>query len=169
MAVTAVLVLRDPSDEPKSGTTSSPLPKRGVLFELRRLGVVGVRPPGWRVKRSSRAVRLASPDRAGLVGVSVAPSSVGAGPLIASSLATVRRSYRRAKLTKINRARVGGIPGRTSGGTAVNSRGVPLDLVIATAEGRRRTYLLQVFVARGAGGRRLAEAQTIVNSLELSG
>ena len=86
-----------------------------------------------------------------------------------STVAAVRRSYRRVRLTPVRAARVGGLVGRTSGGSAINSRGVRLDLVVATAKGKRRTYLLQVFVARGSGGRRLAEAQTIVNSLELTG
>jgi len=104
-----------------------------------------------------------------LVAVSATPFAVGDRTLVGSALAAVRRSYRSVRLTPAKRTLVGGIAGRISAGTAVNSRGIRVDLVIAAAKGKRRTYLLQVFVARQAAGRRLAEAQTILNSLELSG
>ena len=168
MAVTAVFVLRDRPEDGGTETTGS-LPGRGVIFQARRLGITGVRPPTWRVKRSRRAIRLTSPDRAGLVAISATPFSVGTRALMSSTLAAVRRSYRGVRLTRVQRTRLGGIPGSTSGGTATNSRRIRLDLVVAAAKGKRRSYLLQVFVARQASGRRLAEAQTILNSLELSG
>lgn len=165
MAGTAALVLPDGSEEPEA--TSSP--PQGVIFRAPRLGIVGVRPARWRLERSPRAVRVRSPDRAGLVAVSATPSPVSASALMASTLAAVRRSYRGARLSARRRTRVGGLAGTAVGGRAANSRGVRLDLLLATAGGRRRTYLLQVFVARAAAGRRLAEAQDVVNSLELSG
>ncbi|MGI8945616.1 MAG: hypothetical protein ACR2GL_05180 [Thermoleophilaceae bacterium] len=169
MAVTAVLVLRDSSDQSATPTTESPPRQQGVRFGAARLGIVGFRPRSWRVTRSPRAIRVRSPDRAGLVGVSVAPSSVGPRALIGSSLAAVRRSYRRVRLAPVRRARIGGVAARTTGGTATNSSGVRLDLVLVSAKGSRRTYLIQAFVARSAAGTRLAEAQQIVNSLDLTG
>lgn len=114
-------------------------------------------------------MRLTSPGRSGLVAVSAAPRSVSAGALMTSTLSALRRSYRKASLTKRRRARLGARAGIAVSGSATNSRGVRLDLLVSTAKGGRRTYLLQVFVARSAAGLRLRQAQALVNSLELSG
>ena len=101
--------------------------------------------------------------------VSAAPPSVTARALMTSTIAALRRSYREERLTRRRRADLGGNAGIAVSGSATNSRGVPLDLLLSTAKGRRRTYLLQVFVARAAARARLGEAQALTNSLELSG
>lgn len=170
MGATAAL-LRSRSDDGDGGSSTSTLEApAGQAFRAKRLGVAGVRPPGWRLRRLRRAVRLTSPDRAGLVAVSATPFPVSARALLASTSAAVRRSYRGVRFARRRAVKLGGIGGTMADATATNSRGVRLDLLVATAKGRRRTYLLQVFVARDAlGGPRLAEAQAIVDSLELSG
>jgi hypothetical protein len=92
---------------------------------------------------------------------------VGVSTLMSSTLAAVGRSYRDQRLSRRRRAELGGYAGIAVSGSATNSRGVRLDLLISTAKGRRRTYLLQAFVARTAR-LRLVEAQGLVESLEFS-
>lgn len=170
MAGTAVLVVNDGSEDGRPET--SPPGQRspaGTFFRARAIGVAGIRPPGWRLRSSRRGARLRSPDRAAVVAVSGAPPSVSARALMTSTLAALGRSYRGERLTRRRRADVGGRPGTAVSGSALNSRGVRLELLVATANGRRRTYLLQVFVARVAVRVRLGQAQRLVNSLELSG
>lgn len=175
MAGTAVLVVGGRSEE--GGAQSSPpaagpaaaRERTGTSFRARALRVEGIRPPGWRLVSSRRAVRLISPGRAAIAAVSAAPPSVSASGLMTSTLTALGRSYRRARLSRRRSARLGGRAGIAVSGSATNSRGVRLDLLVATAKGRRRTYLLQVFVARTAGGLRLRQAQVLVDSLELSG
>lgn len=170
MAGTAVLVLGGRSEKGETQTTPpAPGAAAGTFFRARALAVEGIRPPGWRLARSRRAVRLTSPERAGIVAVSAAPRSVGARALMTSTLAALERSYRKVRLSRRRRAQLGGRAGIAVSGSATNSRGVRLDLLVSTAKGRRRTYLLQVFVARAAAGLRLRQAQALVNSLELSG
>ena len=163
------LVLGGRSEDGRSEKSPEAAPSpAGTFFRARAVGVAGIRPPRWRLKRSPRAVRLTSPDRAGLVAISTAPPSVSARALMTSTLAAVGRSYRKAKLSRRRRADLGGRAGSAVSGSATNSRGVRLDLLVSTAKGLRRTYLLQVFVARVAGVR-LREAQALVDSLEISG
>ena len=169
MGGTALVLLGGRSDDGRSETRPEAAPSpAGTFFRARALGVAGIRPPKWRLKRSPRAVRLTSIDRAGLVAISTVPPSVSARALMTSTLAAVGRSYRKATLSRRRRADLGGRPGRAVSGSATNSRGVRLDLLVSTAKGLRRTYLLQVFVARAAG-LRLREAQALVDSLEISG
>jgi len=168
MAGTAVLLLGRGSDDERTGT-SPPAPQpTGTVFRSAQLGVAGIRPPGWRLRGSRRALRLTSPERAAIVAISATPRSVGASALISSTLAAVGRSYRNQRLSRRRRAELGGYAGIAVSGSATNSRGVRLDLLISTAKGRRRTYLLQVFVARAAR-LRVVEAQGLVESLEFSG
>ena len=170
MAGTAVLVLGEGSEDGGARTSPSVSPSpTGTFFRAGALGVAGIRPRGWRLSSSRRAVRLRSLDRAGIVAISAAPASVGTRALMTSTLAAVSRSYGKRRLSARRRAAVGGRPGTAVSGSATNSRGVRLDLLLSTAKGRRRTYLVQVFVARAAGGLRLGQAQALVNSLELSG
>lgn len=177
MGVTAALVAGGRSEDQqarRSAPADAPTRKglrapEGTFFRAKALEVEGIRPPGWRLVSTRRTVRLTSPGRSGLVAVSAAPRSVTAGALMTSTLAALRRSYRKVRLTKRRPAQLGGRPGIAVSGSATNSRGVRLDLLVSTAKSRRRTYLLQVFVARSAAGLRLAQAQALVNSLELSG
>ena len=168
MAGTAVLLLDRRSDDERTGARSPDVQPTGTVFRSRALGAAGIRPPGWRLKRSGRALRLTSPERAAIVAISGAPLSVGARALMSSTLAAVGRSYGNRRLSRRRRAELGGHAGIAVSGSATNSRGVRLDLLISTAKGRRRTYLLQVFVARTAR-LRLVEAQGLVESLEFSG
>lgn len=174
MAGTAALVLGGRSDDdmprPDSGQSPPALQTPpGAFFRERALGVAGIRPAEWRLRSSRRAVRFTSPDRAGVVAISAAPSSVGPRALMTSTLAALRRSYRKTRLTRRRSADLGGRRGIAVSGSATNSGGVRLDLLVSTAKGRKRTYLLQVFVSRSAAGRRLGQAQALVNSLELTG
>ncbi len=167
MAGTAVLLLGGRAEDGRAPTTRPP--PAGTFFRARALGVAGIRPPGWQLDGGRRAVRLRSPDRTGIVAVSAIPSSVSARALMTSTLAALGRSYHRARLSGRRRANLGGQAGIAVSGSATNSRGVRLDLLVSTAKGRRRTYLLQVFVSRSAAGLRLGQAQALVDSLELSG
>lgn len=168
MAGTAVLLLGRRSDDEQTERRPAAVQPTGTVFRSRALGVAGIRPPGWRLRSSRRALRLTSPERAAIVAISAVPPSVSASALMSSTVAAVGRSYRNRRLSRRRRAELGGYAGFAVSGSATNSRGVRLDLLISTANGRRRTYLLQVFVARTAR-LRLVEAQGLVESLELSG
>jgi len=171
MAVTAVLVLgrdgeRRASDEDRAARRGPP---SVVLFRSPRLGVVGARPRSWHLGRLRSAIRLRSPDRSSLVAIAAAPPRITPRRLLSSTLQALDRSYSRVRISRSRSALVGNLRGRALRAFGVNSRGVRLDVLVATAKGRRRTYLLQVFTSRGAPRRRVAQGQTIVTSLELRG
>jgi hypothetical protein len=168
MAGTAVLLLGRRSDDERTERRPPAVQPTGTVFGSRALGVAGIRPRGWRLRSSRRALRLTSPERAAIVAISAAPPSAGASALMSSTLAAVGRSYRNQRISRRRRAELGRYAGIAVSGSATNSRGVRLDLLISTAKGRRRTYLLQVFVARAAR-LRVVEAQGLVESLEFSG
>ncbi len=172
MAATAVVVLGRDGEQGASDEDRA-APPRGrpsvVLFRSPRLGVIGARPRSWPLGRLRSAVRLRSPDRSSLVAVATAPPRITPRRLLSSTLQALDRSYSRVRVSKSRTALVGNLRGRALRAFAVNSRGVRLDVLVATAKGRRRTYLLQVFTSRGAPKRRIAQGQAIVSSLELRG
>jgi hypothetical protein len=168
MAVTAAVVLSGGSEgdeEGRRGAAEAP----GTPFRARALRIRGIRPEGWRLRRTRRAVRLTAPGRSALVAVSATPFPVGGPALLRSTLDAIRRSYRRVRMFRRGSGRLGGLPARTANAAATNARRARVDLIVAAARGRRRSYLLQVIVARGAPADLVIEAQSIVNSLRLSG
>jgi hypothetical protein len=131
----------------------------------RELGIAYRVPEGWREVERTGAVSLRSRDRSAEI-VVAAPAPAGeSGRVLDEALAAVRSGYERVRLEQGLAQRVGGL--RVDGAVASvrAPNGTPLRILIAVANGEKRTYLVEVFTTASASAERVREAQVALNSL----
>jgi hypothetical protein len=142
-------------------------PEAAGVFNDPRVGVVVSRPEGWTARRRRRAVRLRSRDRSVVVSISSPGRASQVEGVLDSALAALEEEYDDVEAGRPTEARIAGRPALSAVVSATSSRGTALRVVVAAVRGRRRAYLVEVFTARNVSETRLAEAQTVLNSLRL--
>jgi hypothetical protein len=137
----------------------------------RRLGVALRVPRGWERGRKAGAATYESRDGTVLVAVSAPGPARDAGRIHRTALDAARSEYRAVEvLARSDNRRVGGRPATVTALGARNPRtGAPLRLLVATAEGRRRAYLTEVFAGGREPGEAVLEAQALLDNLALEG
>lgn len=171
MLVAALLLGGGDSDGGGATATSPPPrprpPAAAGTFNDSRVGVAVTRPEGWTARRRRGAVRLRSRDRTVLVSISSPARASQLEGVLDSAVGALRGQYADVEVGETGETRLAGRPARSAVVSATSSRGTALRVVVAAVRGRRRAYLVQVFAARNASEGRLAEAQTVINSLRL--
>lgn len=89
--------------------------------------------------------------------------------ILRASVRTLRSRYRAVRVRARQRRRLGRLPAEVRVLSARSARGTALRILVATARGRRGTYLLHVFSAEQAPAARLVEGQRVLRSLRLPG
>lgn len=170
MAVLAIALVASGGGEEERpavpATAASPVPRVAGSFSDPRVGVALSRPEGWTAARRRGAVRLRSRDRSVLVAVASA-GQADAGGVLNAALRELRGEYEGVRVGDTGTTRIAGRPARSAVVSATSARGTALRVVVAAVEGRRQVYLVEVFAAQNASEARLAEAQTVINSLRL--
>ncbi len=144
-----------------------PAPEAEGVFNDPRVGVVARRPKGWDAERRRNAVRLVSEDESVVVAVSSPGRARDYEGVLESALAALESQYAQVEVGEGDGRTIAGRPTVSAVVSATNSRGTDLRVLVAAVRGRREAFLVQVFAAAGASERRLAEAQTIIGSLDL--
>ena len=144
-----------------------PAPQAEGVFNDPRVGVIATRPEGWDAERRRNAVRLVSEDESVVVAVSSPGRARDYEDVLESAVAALESQYAKVEVGEGDGRTIAGRPTASAVVSATNSRGTDLRVLVAAVRGRREAYLVQVFAAAGAGERRLAEAQTIIRSLQL--
>lgn len=114
--------------------------------EPRKGGFSVTAPTSMDVERSARSVYLSTPTK-DLV-ITVGPS--GGGSLKASDgriLTSLRTEYRKVRLVSSERIEVNGRTALTTGGQAVNRKGVKLRFVLVTLPAKKVNYSVTAFTA----------------------
>ena len=128
-------------------------------------------PEDWSQSRERASLRLQSPDRAVAISVS-APAIVKAARgrriVLNDALKAIRRNYTRVRVTRGRPGRLDGYPTAQAVVSARNRNRVPVRILVIVAWRKRLAYLVEVFSAENAPGRRLVEAQTILSSVRLT-
>jgi hypothetical protein len=175
-AVPAVLILiivvitTNGHGTPKIAPPPAALPPLVQTFANRAMGATGRLPRGWTAVRAAGLLRLANrPGSAVIVIASVAARPNNPPPLLATSLASIRKSYGPVMVEHGNGTTLGGLPARSIVLFTRNKRGVPLRILLAAAQGKRLAYVLEAFTARSASVRDLTETQEAVSGLRLAG
>lgn len=150
---------------------STRLPKLGGSFAYSSIGVSGSLPKGWRATQNARGslVRLTSPDRRAVIAVGADRAATNASAVLTTALSTGRATYRTQTVKRLPSAQLAGLPAQNAVLVGRNRRGVPIRVLLASARGRKLTYLLEVFTAQSSPARRLVEAQQILLALRLTG
>lgn len=165
VAIPVTLVLRS-GDEPGP---AAELPEVGKKLFERDLGVKYRVPRGWRAKRAEDVLTLRSRDGAARIAIS-APAPAGDDDvLFDEALEGLRREYRRLDvLRRIKKSRVGGLRARSVVIEAKPSkRASKQRILLSTARGDKRAYLIVVVTARTGGAESLVESQALLNELRL--
>ncbi|MEX2196616.1 MAG: hypothetical protein WD844_15145 [Thermoleophilaceae bacterium] len=144
-----------------------PAPEVEGVFNDPRVGVIASRPEGWDAERRRNAVRLVSEDESVVVSISSPARAREYEGVLESAVGALQSQYSEVEVGEGDGRTIAGRPTASAVVSATNSKGTDLRVLLAAVRGRREAYLVQVFAAEGAGARRLAEAQTIIGSLDL--
>lgn len=148
-----------------------PVRERGLrtaVVDDARFGVRLRHPRSWRRDRDPRAIRLVSPDRRLGLSVTTVASRPAAARVRAGVERAVLRTFRDPQVVGRSRGSVGGRPARLTAARARNGRGEQLDVLLAVASSRWRTYAVMTFGSPRASQQVLREAESILASLRFT-
>lgn len=166
LIVAAVALLSSGSDQVVKPPPPAKLPALREAYANPAMGASGLLPAGWSAVKGRGLLRLSDPSGRAVIVV----AAVDAGrrtPLLRTSLASIRRTYRGANIKHGSGTRLGGLPARSIVLYARNTHRVPLRILLAVAQARRRAYVVEAFTARSATVTQLAETQEAITYLRL--
>lgn len=174
VALPATLLLRDaPEEESATSSTERAAPAQrsgsqlGVVQAKADSGL-GVRyrvPRSWRSSKEASTIQLRSRDRSVAISISSPAGDEEAEGVLDSALDALRENYRRVRIDRGSRRKLGNLSAKGGVVRARTDDGVRLRILVAVAEGKRRSYLVEVFTAAGAPSMVLAQAQEVLESL----
>jgi hypothetical protein len=178
VGIPLTLVIRDSGDEEESARAPQPRAKqqtepsprpRDVLD--RGLGVRLKLPKGWEHDKEGSVINVRSPDKRIVIGISAPSGPDGIKAIGQEAILALRDEYKDVHVSKpVNGKKLGGIPARTVAASAVRRKdGAKLQILVATAEGKKKGYLLEVFVSGEDATRQFVDAQNLLNNLRLVG
>jgi hypothetical protein len=168
----AVLALRGPGEKSEE-SAGIELPEPADSLNDPRTGISLRWPAGWEPARRSDAIRVKSSDRRALIVVTALPEYVETGEhqkpelVLADTLREITSTYSDVSVDQGAQQGIAGLPTRSAIVSGRNSKGSPLRILVAAAEGHRRPYVVTVFTAEDAPDRRFVEAQLILASIRL--
>ena len=168
IAVPVTIIVRG-GDDPEAPTAPEPqVPEVGEVQFDRDLGVELRLPAGWKRKREGDAVTFKSQDGTVLIGISAPGPEEDVDAIQAAAVDAIKSEYRAVKVVDTSKKRkLGGRPAQVAVISARHpKKGSPLRILVGTAKGERRAYLVEVFAS---GGEALVEAQVLLNNLSLEG
>jgi hypothetical protein len=157
------------SDDSTNSSKVPPPPKAVGSASLPAVGIRLRRTRGWSVSRSRRRVELRSKDRTVAISVSSPAGARSAAAVLREAVAETRQAYGQVRVQRTGSRRLGGKRARTAVLSVRNRRKVPLRILDAAAQGRRRAWLVEVLAVANAPAARLVQGQVILGSLKLSG
>jgi len=176
VAIPLTLVLRDGGEE-GGGPSPQVGPAAGEAVDLGpaksdRAIEVGLRLPfDWTSSRKGEVRVLESADKQARVAISAPGPAADADQLHDEVLAEFRQTYERFELsTRKKKSRVGGLKSRTSAIRATTKKkNQKLGILVSTAEGKKRAYVIVAYTPASDPGESTVEAQTVINELDLRG
>jgi hypothetical protein len=137
----------------------------------RSLGVELRLPAGWKRKKEGEAVTYRSNDKGVLVAISAPGPAGDADEIHDAAVESIESEYRRAEVQKRgSKQRLGGRPAEIAAISATNPKeGTPIRILVATASGEKRAYLVEVFAAGEDPSTSQVEAQVLLNNLSIEG
>lgn len=140
-----------------------------VAFGDRATGIAGTRPASWSLSTRGGGLDVVSSDHAVVVQISAQGAAAQAPAVLTSTVAAISQEYRDVKVNARTTSRLDRLPSQVAVISATNSAGIPLHILVATAPGRHRAYLLEVFARTNAPPDDVLTAQAVTNSLRLTG
>ena len=128
---------------------------------------ISVRRPGhWSDAKNNGVITLRSADRCVAVNLSAPPGAPGLRSLRRDALATLRQGFKKVRVGPGGRAKVGGIPTRSSTIVLTADKGKRRRVLLSIGKGERHTYLTEVVLGNPSCQADLALAQVVLGSIE---
>jgi hypothetical protein len=153
---------------PKPLPPPAKLPKLTQAFNDRSLGVTGLVTRRWVVGGLGPFLHLVSVDHKAVIAIGAPGAARTAHGALHTAIAAIRRAYKKTTLNQALGSSLGGRPARSVVMYGTNNRGARLRILIATAEGSKLAYVMQVFTQSDAPLRDLEEAQQIIATLRFN-
>ena len=175
VAVPLTIALRGDDDDPDPAPEAAEpaAPQLGQLERNRRLAVRLRLPDGWKEqqRKAGDAVAYRSSDGSVLVAISAPGPSSDADSIQKAAVDGIKGQYRAVDVVDtFSRRRLGRHPAETTAISARNPRTRdPLRILVSTAKGKKRAYLVEVFAAGSDPTAAQVEAQAVLNGLRLQG
>ena len=173
VAVPVAIALGGGSNEPDPAADppQAAAPELGEVDSDRKLGIVLRLPDGWTRRDKKDAVAYRSADRSVLVAVSAPGPAGDADSIQSAAVDAVEGQYRGVDVIKTSsRGRLGRRPAEAAAIAARNPKTRdPVRILVSTAKGERRAYLVEVFAAGSDPTAALIQAQAVLNGLQLNG
>ena len=168
IAIPVTIIVRGDDDSEAPTAPEPQLPEVGEVQFDRDLGVELRLPAGWKRKREGEAVTLKSQDGTVLIGISTPGPEEDVDAIQAAAVDAIKSEYRAVKVVDTSKKRkLGGRPAQVAVISARHPKErSPLRILVGTAKGERRAYLVEVFASGSQG---LVEAQVLLNNLSLEG
>ena len=161
----------DDTEESQPPPTELEAPPVGDLEVDRKLGVELRIPEGWKRKKEGDAVTFRAKDGTVLIAIS-APGPAGHVDAVQdAALDAIDSQYKKVEVvSRSKKRRLGRRPAETAAITAEHpKRGTPLRILVSTAKGDKRAYLVEVFASGSNPNAALVQAQVLLNNLRLEG
>ncbi len=164
------------SGEAGSPTVDDPAPIEVPDPELRAkrvekdIGISMRMPAGWTRHQKAGVIELRSTDRTARVAISSPGPAEDAAQLHAEVMKGLRSSYREFDVARnLRKAPIGGLTGSATvaSGKVPGKNGAEQQILVATAEGKNRAYLVVVFTGSEPSPA-VVEAQALVNNLRFT-
>ena len=170
LAVVGFVFAGGGSDDSGGDTTpAAPAPETaGRRIQNKAIGAAISRPRRWTVRSEARAIELRAPDGATAVSVSLPARTDRSAAVLRAAIEGVRANYERVRGPARAGEAGGGKPAVSAVVSATTRGGDPINVLLSSAQGRSRAWLVQVVSGRDRrGGRGLVEAQVALGSLAL--
>ena len=152
---------------------STQRPEAGALPNSVHATATGISvewPDGWKQSKRVRekAIVLKSANEALLISISTPAAVREARGVRESAIQAIKENYEVVRVQPGRGRIVGGLPSTGAVIDAKSKNGDRLRIIVAVGRGKKRTYLTQFFASAGVDVSTLAQAQAILNSIELS-
>ncbi len=167
IAVPVTLIIRGDDGPPPPDPIIADLPKLGPVEFERDLGIKLRLPEGWKSEREGEVIMLRSADRQAQVAVSAPGPAEDSEQLHDELLGEFGDTYEDVEVPQEKeKSRVGGLKGKASTIEAVDSEERDVGILVTTAEGKEKAYLVVAYTPLTDPTTSTLEAQTLINELK---
>lgn len=159
-------------DDSRQTTPGRPLASTPRTARTVAVPTVGIRigvPRGWTSSKDRYGVTLRSDDRSVAVSAASPPGTTSAARALTDAVRAIKREYTGVRAVRTAGGHVAGRPTSSVVVAARSRRGTRLRILVATAQGRGRAWVVEFFAVEGGRPARLVEGQVALRTLKLSG
>lgn len=167
VAVPLTLILRG-GDDDRGGGAERDAAGIVALERVPSLDIALRVPRDWERKRRKGTLALRSANGNVLIALAAPGPADDVADIQREAVATIEREYRRVSVADTSRGVIGGRRARSAVLSAEHPKtGESLQVLVATAKGREKAYLVEVYASGDPQG--LLQGQAVLNNLELNG